>query len=116
MPRLLIATTVAVTIRAFLLPYADFFRQKGWRVGAMTSEAASLPELAGHFDEIIDVRWRRNPLDPANLRECAPIREAVARGSYDIVHVHTPVAAFVTRLALRRERASGLKVVYTAHG
>jgi glycosyltransferase involved in cell wall biosynthesis len=33
------------------------------------------------------------------------------------VHVHTPVASFVTRLALRRARASGRpKVVYTAHG
>lgn len=114
MPRLLIATTVPVTIRAFLLPYADFFREKGWTVGAMTN--GTVPELAGHFDEIIDVSWSRNPLDPANLRECARIREAVGRGSYDIVHVHTPVAAFVTRLALRRARASGLKVAYTAHG
>jgi glycosyltransferase involved in cell wall biosynthesis len=116
MPRLLIATTVPVTIRAFLLPYADFFRKKGWHVGAMTSGTATSPELAGHFDEVIDVNWSRNPLDPANLRECAHIREAARRGSYDIVHAHTPVAAFVTRLALRRVRASGLKVAYTAHG
>ncbi|MDR1514746.1 MAG: glycosyltransferase [Synergistaceae bacterium] len=116
MPRLLIATTVPETIRAFLLPYADFFRQKGWRVDAMARGVTSSPELAGHFDELLDINWNRNPLAPANLGECARIREAAERGSYDIVHVHTPVAAFVTRAALRGMRASGLKVVYTAHG
>ncbi len=36
---------------------------------------------------------------------------------YDIVHVHTPVAAFVTRYALRnlRKRLKS-KIIYTAHG
>ncbi|MDR1581253.1 MAG: glycosyltransferase [Synergistaceae bacterium] len=43
------------------------------------------------------------------------IREAA--GDYDIVHVHTPVAAFLTRLALRRHKSAGRPaVVYTAHG
>ncbi|MDR0616163.1 MAG: glycosyltransferase [Synergistaceae bacterium] len=117
MPGLLIVTTVPATIRAFLLPYADFFRQKGWTVGAMASGAASFRELAVHFDEVFDANWSRNPLDPANLRECASVREAVRRGAYDIVHVHTPVAAFVTRMALRKLRGPcGVKVVYTAHG
>ena len=32
---------------------------------------------------------------------------------YDLVHVHTPVAAFLTRLAARNMNAS---VLYTAHG
>jgi glycosyltransferase involved in cell wall biosynthesis len=42
------------------------------------------------------------------------IRAVVTEGKYDIVHVHTPVAAFVTRLALRK--APRPKTVYTAHG
>jgi glycosyltransferase involved in cell wall biosynthesis len=116
MTRLLITTTIPATIRAFLLPYADFFREKGWRVDAMARGITSQPDLAEHFDELLDINWSRNPLAPANLGECARIREAAKRGSYDIVHVHTPVAAFVTRAALRRTRASGLRVVYTAHG
>ena len=36
--KLLIATTVPVTIRAFLLPFADHFRQKGWSVDAMAAD------------------------------------------------------------------------------
>jgi glycosyltransferase involved in cell wall biosynthesis len=117
MPNLLIAATVPGTLRAFLLPYADFFRSKGWKVSAMAQNAAKTAELTGHFDDILDANWSRNPFDPANLRECDRIRAAVKSGSYDIVHVHTPVAAFVTRLALRKMRAkSAMKIVYTAHG
>lgn len=44
------------------------------------------------------------------------IREIVENGGFDIVHCHTPIAAFCTRLACRRFRKKGLKVVYTAHG
>ena len=43
------------------------------------------------------------------------IRSLVAEQGYDIVHVSTPMAAFMVRLALRRER-SRTKVIYTAHG
>ena len=45
------------------------------------------------------------------------LRELVAKEKYDIVHVHTPVAAFVARLALRELKSRQfIKVVYTAHG
>jgi glycosyltransferase involved in cell wall biosynthesis len=65
-----------------------------------------------------DIPWSRNPLDPRNLfRAAGLVREHIEEGHYDIVHVHTPVAGFVTRLALRRRKAGALpRVVYTAHG
>jgi len=70
------------------------------------------------FDNVWDIPWSRNPLDLANLLKApTAIREIVRQEGYDIVHVHTPVAAFVTRWALRTERRNKkLKVIYTAHG
>jgi glycosyltransferase involved in cell wall biosynthesis len=70
------------------------------------------------FDRVWDVEWSRNPLDPRNfLKTPSAIQEIVTRGQYDIVHVHTPVAAFVTRYALRNLRKQlKTKVIYTAHG
>ncbi len=45
------------------------------------------------------------------------IREIIKQEGYEIVHVHTPIAAFVTRWALRKERKNNkIKVIYTAHG
>lgn len=116
--KLLIATTIPATIRAFLLPYADYFRTQGWRVDAMANGIADQADLAEHFDNLIDADWSRNPLDLRNLFGTpAQIARIVAENGYDIVHVHTPVAAFVTRFALRKLRQTGKpKVVYTAHG
>lgn len=113
---LLMVTTVPVTLKAFLLPLARHFRSQGWRVDAMAREVSGSPECLGAFDRCWDVSWSRNPLDPRNLFGAVrTLREVVARERYDLVHVHTPVAGFVTRLALRN-RAGAPRVVYTAHG
>ena len=118
MPKLLIITTIQRTLRDFLLPYGDHFRSLGWQVDAMANVRDPYPVAEEHFDHFYAVDWGRNPLDPRNFgRTPRFIRELAEREKYDIVHVHTPVAAFVTRFALRKLRAAGtVKVVYTAHG
>jgi glycosyltransferase involved in cell wall biosynthesis len=118
MNRLLMVTTVPSTLRSFLLPFAAHFRAQGWQVDAMACGISANPECVEGFDRVWDVQWSRNPLDPRNLLSAPPvIREIVTREQYDLVHVHTPVAAFVTRYALKDLRHQlKLKVIYTAHG
>lgn len=117
--RLLIATTVPWTLDAFMLPLARHLRAHGWQVDAMAAGAPANGHLLDSFDHVWDAPWSRSVLDPRNLlRAPAAVRRIVAREKYDIVHVHTPVAAFVTRFALRkaRHREGGPQVIYTAHG
>jgi len=119
MPSALFVTTVPVTLEAFLVPFADHFRAEGWRVDALSNGAAGDSRLDGHFDRRFDAAWSRNPLAPSNLLGTARrVRGIVTAGGYDIVHVHTPIAAFVTRYGLRslRRRAGAPVVIYTAHG
>lgn len=112
----LFVTTVDITLEAFLVPFADRFRADGWRVDAASCGATANPRIADHFDARFDIDWSRNPLDPRNLLVGArQVREIVERGGYDIVHVHTPIAAFATRFALRKLRPRPT-VIYTAHG
>jgi glycosyltransferase involved in cell wall biosynthesis len=115
-PRLLIVATIADTIRAFLVPYACYFRGIGWNVDAMARGVTRREDLSPHFGKLIDAEWSRNPLDISHIiQNVRAIREVAE--NYDIVHVHTPVAAFLTRLALRRHKSAGHPaVVYTAHG
>lgn len=118
MNSLLCITTVPATLSAFLLPFAQHFRAQGWRVDAMAQGISTHTKCLSVFDQVWEVEWSRNPLDPQNLM-LAPqqIREVVEKEEYDIVHVHTPVAAFVTRYALNNLRKQGkTKVIYTAHG
>ena len=117
-PRLLIAANVPSTVGAFLVPYAEHFRARGWRVDVATHGPSQDARVAAAFDEVHHVPWTRRPTDPVNMTTAVrAVRELVARERYDLVHVHDPVASFVTRFALRRARAAGrVKVIYTAHG
>lgn len=118
MPRLLIVTSVPATLAALLLPFAHHFRARGWLVDALTGGGPLNTEITAAFDRVWQIEWSRSPLAWRNLT-MAPheVRSLVEREHYDIVHVHTAVAAFVTRLALcQLRRSSGLQVIYTAHG
>lgn len=118
MPRLLIVSSVAPTLRAFLLPFARHYRGLGWRVDAAARDIASIPSLRDDFDACHELPLSRNPLDIGMLlRAPAAIRALVQAGGYDLVHVHTPVAAMLVRFALRNRPAGARpRVVYTAHG
>lgn len=118
MPSLLQVATVPAFLQAFLLPYARHFQARGWRVDAMARGVSQVPECRAAFDRVFDVSWSRNPLDPRNfLRAAGQVRQIVRQGDYDIVHVHTPVAAFVTRYAVGRVRKNRRPLlIYTAHG
>ena len=111
-------TTLPCTLTSFLLPFSAYFRSIGWQVDAMSYEISRDPKCVQGFDHVWDVEWSRNPLDPRNLwKTPGKIQEIVLREKYDIIHVHTPVAAFVTRYALKglRDRLN-CKIIYTAHG
>ena len=116
--RLLIVCTVSTTVKAFMLPFADHFRALGWKVDAMANGIEKCADCLQHFDEVHGIEWSRRPFDYSNLTKAVrQVRAVVARGRYDIVHVHTPVASFISRLAL----AFGFPgkrpaVIYTAHG
>ncbi len=117
MPRLLLVATVAGTVSGFLSPFGDYFRNIGWRVDAAARDITSDPECRAHFDGLWDITWSRDPWDPANLKAAKHLQHVVHENEYDIVHVHTPIASFVTRLALRGARRKGMiRIVYTAHG
>jgi glycosyltransferase involved in cell wall biosynthesis len=118
MKKILMVTTVPVTLRSFLFPFIQHFRDQGWLVDGMACGILDDAKCVEAFDHVWDVELSRNPLDPRNfLRAPDTIRQIVIQGQYDIVHVHTPVAALVTRYALNGLRKNNqVKVIYTAHG
>jgi glycosyltransferase involved in cell wall biosynthesis len=117
MPRILMVATLGISVNGGLIRFARHFRSQGWRVDAMAHGIADYRECRDNFDRIWEASWSRNPLSPRNLLVAArEVRSAAATGRYDLVHVHTPVAAFVVRYALRNMRMNRPKVIYTAHG
>jgi glycosyltransferase involved in cell wall biosynthesis len=113
---LLYVATISHTIRRFLLPYAAHFRALGWRVAAAASGASADPVLREAFDAVHEIPLSRSLLDVGGLIRGERAIAKVA-AEQDIVHVHTPIASFVTRLATsRRADPERPAVAYTAHG
>ncbi len=116
--KILIVTTVAVTLEAFLLSHAKRRKEAGWQVDCLANGASKSEKCRTTFDHCHDIGWGRTPLDWGNFTSYPDrIKKLVAREGYDVVHVHTPVASFVTRYALKDlKKRTGTKVIYTAHG
>jgi len=117
-PRLLIATTIGLTIRTFLLPHIRYWRDRNWGVDGASFGNESSAELSAAFDSFYCVNWSRNPLAlPLQWKGFKQIRRLMIVGGYDLVHVHTPVASFLLRLAAATIPKSRRPLIaYTAHG
>ncbi len=115
-PSLLMVSTVSSTL-GFVIPYALHFRQLGWRVDAAANGAMSDPALGGIFDQLHELPLSRSILDAGGILRGLSAISRVLEANYDIVHVHSPIAGFVTRAAVSRiPRGHRPSVAYTAHG
>jgi glycosyltransferase involved in cell wall biosynthesis len=113
----LFVATVATTIAHFLAPYAAHFRALGWRVDAAANGVDGEPALQAEFDHAYELPLSRSMLDPVRLVRSERAISRLLEAGHDIVHVHTPIAAFITRFAASRLPAERRPiVVYTAHG
>ena len=116
--RLLFVTTTPAIIRNFLIPYAAHFRGLGWEVHAAARGATNEKALQGAFDSVHELPLSRSLRDPLAIVQGFSSLQALARSLRpDVVHVHSPIAGLVTRLALGRgSLTSRPAVAYTAHG
>ncbi|WP_211829203.1 glycosyltransferase family 4 protein [Kistimonas asteriae] len=115
MIKILYVTTVSSTINAFLKPHIQYLVGQGYVVDIATNVTDEVDEeLLGVGVKVFSVAFQRNPVSLKNLDACRQMRIIQENERYDMVHVHTPIASFVTRYALRKEK--NLKVLYTCHG
>ena len=115
MKKILYVTTISKTINAFLVPHIKYLIDQGYKVDVATNIIDEISqELVDYEVEVFQIDFQRNPLSLKNKKAYDEIKKLQLKNKYDIVHVHTPVASFVTRLALRKEK--NLNMVYTCHG
>lgn len=105
---------VDFTLKHFLLPLIDGMQDHGWEVTSVCSDGPEIPGMRakGYAIDTIPIARSLNVFRHAVsvVRLAAYFR----RQRFDILHVHTPVAALVARVAAFVARVP--VVIYTAHG
>lgn len=115
--RILYVTTIGGTM-SFFTSYIQTLLDEGHQVDIATNEnSGKVPECYREWGcKVYQIDTSRSPLNRGNLKAIRQIKSLAAAQKYDIVHCHTPIAAMCTRLACRKMRKNGTKVIYTAHG
>ena len=115
--KILYITTIGTTMN-FFKSFIRHLLDEGHAVDIATNEKDSkVPACYREWGcAVYQIDTSRSPFGMGNIKAIRQIKRLAAKGKYDIVHCHTPVAAVCTRLACRKARRSGTKVFYTAHG
>ena len=63
-----------------------------------------------------NIPFQRSPKDKQNIIAYKKLKTILEKEHFDLVICNTPVVSVLTRLAAKRERRRGTKVIYIAHG
>ena len=112
MKKVLFTATVDSHILAFHLPFLKWFKDQGYEVHVATNGDEEIP----YCDKKIKISFERSPFKLNNIKAIFQLRKILLEEKYDIIHTHTPMGSVVTRLAAKKSRKHGTRVIYTAHG
>ncbi len=111
-PKLLYAASSTIHLMNFHLPYLRALAERGWEVHALCGDGeGEIPWAA----RTVRVPFKKKMSAPDNFRAAARIRRLVRQEGYALIIVHTSLAAFFVRLALKGLRRRP-KLINTVHG
>jgi len=118
MKQVLITAAIKSHIALFHCNLAAMLREKGYEVHAAAGN--DLTDKSGlsikNMDQVFEVCFSRSPYSMKNVAAYWQLKQIISENSYDIIHCNTPMGGILTRLAARKLRKHGVKVIYTAHG
>lgn len=111
--KVLFVATVDSHIELFHLPFLEMFKKRGYEVHVATESYKPIK----FCDKKIKLSIKRSPFKLiSNYKATRQLKKIVDQEKYEIIHCHTPVGSVVARLAARKARRAGTRVIYTAHG
>lgn len=110
--KVLFCASTASHIKNFHLPYLKFFKEEGWIVHAAVEEDGAIP----YADRVVGVGFSKRMFAFQNLRCLWRLRKLLKEERYDVISLHTALAAALARAALLLARKGKSRVCYVVHG
>ncbi|VUC67803.1 glycosyltransferase family 4 protein [Macrococcoides caseolyticum] len=116
MKKVLFCANVYRHFTSFHMPYLYLLRDKGYKVYLLANDDYGKHKslLLKEGFECIDIQNSRKPFSLKNFNNFLKIRKTLRSHDFKIVHVHTPIISFLTRIATFNINID--KIIYTAHG
>lgn len=112
MSKILYAASVPIHLKNFHVPYIDAMADRGDEVWVLCSGRYRQEGTAGS----VDLPMKKNMLSPVNLLSALRTAKLLKRERFDLVCVHTSLAAFVVRLGVLLAGKGDTRVVNVVHG
>lgn len=121
MGKKILVTSTDLMMIQFLVPHIKNLAENGFEVEIACSEVGGrLEEVKNAVEDyakaVHQVRLHRSPANPENLKGYKDMKTVIDQGKYNLVWTNEPVMGVVTRLAARKARKQGTKVLYMVHG
>lgn len=128
MKRVLVLASVASMIDQFNLPNIKLMKEMGYEVDVATNfvegstcsdeKIAALKKiLEGMNVRCFQIDFSRNVFNIAqNIKAYKQTKKIIDENNYTLIHSHSPIGGFLSRIAVRKARKQGTKMIYTAHG
>ena len=111
--KVLFVATVDSHIELFHLPFLKMFKDRGYEVHVATESDKPIK----YCDKKVKLSIKRSPFKFwSNLKAVRELKKVMQVEKYETGHCHTPMGGVVARLAARKLRRTGVRVIYTAHG
>ncbi|MGM9600392.1 MAG: glycosyltransferase family 4 protein [Faecousia sp.] len=116
--KILYTATVLSHICQFHLPYLKELQDRGnaVHVAARNNLAEKNGLALKYADKFTEIPFQRSPFDRHNIGAYKQLKQLIDRENYDLILCNTPVGGILTRLAARKARKRGCRVIYMAHG
>jgi len=114
LPKILEVCAVDITVKNLLLPLINKLEKEGYivEIACSRGEEAKTLEKKGYVFKFTNIDRKINLI--SNINSILELYRIIKKRKYDIVHVHTPVASVLGRIAAKL--ASTPIIIYTAHG
>lgn len=114
MKKILFIATIENNILNIQIPFINYFQNKGYEVHVATKSGDRKRELEQNGIICHHIDFSRSPYSLTTTIALKQLIKVMRAHKYSLVHVHTPVGAFLGRLAARLTHTT--PVLYTAHG